>query len=217
LLTEASDIEACNAGLQRLSYPLLDLDEQRKLEPSRGSSGTPVVPHAKLTDFGGRIPRQFPIIRSSRHGATHCHSIRYGIFSGHIDYLTDTRKTNDSINLWQIWISDCRADTRKSNVHNDLCQSLNLAVERGAVRARRSRVAINQMVRSRRNKMKRSMSTSCSSPDFTRWFARLPDDVAPVGSSERNAQFDKSEFGRGLKNADCGDHVSNREVKQHRA
>jgi hypothetical protein len=135
----------------------------------------------------------------------------------HIDYPTDTRKTNDSIDLWQIWISDCRADTRKSNVHNDLCQSLNLAVGRGAVRARRSHVAINQMVRSRRNQMKRSMSTSCWSPDFTRWFARLPTMSPPVGGSECNAQFDKSEFGRGLKNADCADHVSNREVKLHRA
>ena len=43
------------------------------------------------------------------------------------------------------------------------------------------------------------------------------DDVAPVGDSESDAQFDKSEFGRGLKNADCADHVSNREVKLHRA
>ena len=43
------------------------------------------------------------------------------------------------------------------------------------------------------------------------------DDVAPVGGSESNAQFDKSEFGRGLKNADCADHVSVREVKLHRA
>jgi hypothetical protein len=52
------------------------------------------------------------------------------------------------------------------------------------------------------------MRTSDYSPDFARWFARSPDDVAPVQGSESDAQFDKSEFGRGLKNADCADHVS---------
>jgi hypothetical protein len=57
--------------------------------------------------------------------------------------------------------------------------------------------------------MKRSTRTSYWSPDFTGWFTRLPDDVAPVGGSESDAQFDKSEFGRGLKNADCADHVPN--------
>jgi hypothetical protein len=65
--------------------------------------------------------------------------------------------------------------------------------------------------------MQRSVRTSDWSRDFSRWFARLPDDVAPVGGSESNPQFDKSEFGRGLKNANCANHVSNREVKQHRA
>jgi hypothetical protein len=76
------------------------------------------------------------------------------------------------------------------------------------VRARRSHVAIHQMGRSRRNKMKRSLSTSYWSADFTRRFARMPDDLAPVGGSDSNAQFDKSELDRGLKNADCADHVS---------
>jgi hypothetical protein len=59
-------------------------------------------------------------------------SDRFSIFYGYAVYPADTRKANGSIDLWPIWNSDCRADTRKSNVHNDLCQSLILAKGDGA-------------------------------------------------------------------------------------
>jgi hypothetical protein len=57
------------------------------------------------------------------------------MFYGYADFPTDMRKDNGSIDLWPIQFSDCRADMRKSNVHNGLCQSLILARGGGAALA----------------------------------------------------------------------------------
>jgi hypothetical protein len=59
------------------------------------------------------------------------------------------RNANGSIDLWPIQFSDYAADMRKSNAHNGLCQSSILAIGRGAVRALRRRIAIDEMGRSR--------------------------------------------------------------------
>ena len=77
---------------------------------------------------------------SGRHAVTSCHPKRYVVFYGYVDYPADTRKTNNSIDLWQIQFSDCRADTRKLNSHNDLRQSSILARGGGAARAHPSPV-----------------------------------------------------------------------------
>jgi hypothetical protein len=55
-----------------------------------------------------------------------------GLGRSRANYPTDMRKANGSIGLWPIQFSDCRADMRKSNMHNDLCQSSILARGGGA-------------------------------------------------------------------------------------
>jgi hypothetical protein len=128
-LIEAGNTGASNAGLQCVScLPFVSI-----VGPTRYN----ILASNEICHFSGLCRM------SGRHGATFCHLIRYVIFSGHADYPTDTRKPNGSIDLWPIQFSDCRADTRKSNPHNDLCQTLILAVGRGAMRARRSDVSIN--------------------------------------------------------------------------
>ena len=69
---------------------------------------------------------------SGRHAVTSCHLRRYGIFWGYADYPADTRKANNSIDLWPIQFSDCRADTRKLNVNKELWQASIFAKGGGA-------------------------------------------------------------------------------------
>ena len=66
------------------------------------------------------------------------------------------RNMNFSIDLWQIRSSDYPADMRKLNLNNDLCQSSILATGGAGVRARRSHGALDEMGRSRRNRLLRS-------------------------------------------------------------
>jgi hypothetical protein len=63
--------------------------------------------------------------------------MRYGVFSGYVDYPADTRNSNDSNGLWLIFGSDYPADTRKLNVYSGLRRNLILAPEAIAARAPR--------------------------------------------------------------------------------
>jgi hypothetical protein len=74
-----------------------------------------------------------PVVGPTRYNIVLINEIRQ--FAAYANYPTDMRKANGRIDLWPIQFSDCRADMRKSNMHNGLCQSSILARGGGAVRA----------------------------------------------------------------------------------